>query len=78
MQSRLRRARRRCGGAGAALALALVLALVSALPSASAGSALSTGAAAPAFEGKEFINTEEIGMNDLRGQVIFYEIFRSW
>jgi hypothetical protein len=41
-------------------------------------SALPTGATAPGFEGKEFINTEEVGMNDLRGRVIFLELFRSW
>ena len=36
------------------------------------------GDKAPEFEGKEFINTPEVGMNDLKGQVIFYEIFRTW
>ena len=59
--------------AGTALAALLI-----GLPNAFAGSELPTGAAAPAFEGKEFINTEEISMNDLRGQVVLYEIFRSW
>ena len=33
---------------------------------------------APGFEGKEFINTPEITMKDLKGQVVFYEIFRTW
>jgi hypothetical protein len=39
---------------------------------------LDPGAAMPAFEGKEFINTEEISLPDLRGKIVFYEIFRTW
>ena len=55
----------------------LMIALIG-VPSVFAGSSLPDGAAAPAFEGKEFINTDEISMTDLRGQVVFYEIFRTW
>ena len=36
------------------------------------------GDKAPDFEGKEFINTPEVTLADLKGQVIFYEIFRTW
>ena len=60
--------------AGATLS-ALLLAL--AVPS-FGGSELPEGASAPAFEGKEFINTEEVSMNDFRGRVIFLELFRTW
>lgn len=36
------------------------------------------GDKAPAFEGKEFVNTPDVSLQDLKGQVIFYEIFRTW
>ena len=36
------------------------------------------GDKAPDFEGTEFIHTPEVTMKDLKGQVIFYEIFRTW
>ena len=36
------------------------------------------GDPAPAFEGKEFINTPEVSLRDLKGQVILYEVFRTW
>ena len=36
------------------------------------------GDKAPEFKGTEFINTPEVSMKDLKGQVIFYEIFRTW
>ena len=36
------------------------------------------GDKAPDFEGKEFLNTPDVSMKDLKGQVIFYEIFRTW
>ena len=53
-----------------------VCAVVSLAPHALAG--VGEGDAAPAFEGKEFVNTPAISMKDLRGQVILYEIFRTW
>ena len=59
--------------AGTVLTLALL-----GVPAVFAGSTLPSGAAAPAFEAKEFINTEPVSMMDLRGRVIFYEIFRTW
>ena len=42
-----------------------------------AGSSLPQGAVAPDFEGKEFVNTEEITLKDLRGKVVYYDIFRT-
>ena len=36
------------------------------------------GEKAPAFKGKEFINTPKTSLADLKGQVILYEIFRTW
>ena len=36
------------------------------------------GDKAPAFEGKEFINTPAVSLDDLKGQVVFYEVFRTW
>lgn len=60
------------------LAVGAVLALLLQAAPSFGGSALPEGATAPAFEGKEFINTEEVSMNDLRGRVIFLELFRSW
>ena len=33
---------------------------------------------APPFDGTAFYNTPNITMKDLRGQVILYEIFRTW
>ena len=36
------------------------------------------GDEAPAFEAKEFVNTPKVSMKDLKGRVIFYEIFRTW
>ena len=39
--------------------------------------ALDVGDAAPAFEGKAFVNTEDISLASLKGRAIFYEIFRT-
>ena len=36
------------------------------------------GTKAPDFEGKEFVNGEPCSMRSLRGQVVFFEIFRTW
>lgn len=36
------------------------------------------GDKAPDFDGTEYVNTPEVSMKDLRGQVILYEIFRTW
>jgi hypothetical protein len=36
------------------------------------------GDPAPAFEGKAFINTPKVSLHDLKGQVILYEVFRTW
>lgn len=46
--------------------------------SAPATAAPGVGDMAPAFEGKEFVNTPRVTMADLRGQVLLYEIFRTW
>jgi hypothetical protein len=54
----------------------LLIALLGSSPAASAG--LEPGAVAPAFEGKEFVNTDEVSLERLRGRVILYEIFRTW
>ena len=58
--------------AGMALAAILVLG------SGTARAGLDTGAVAPAFEGKEFVNTPEVSLTQLRGHVILYEVFRTW
>jgi hypothetical protein len=39
---------------------------------------LEPGEVAPAYEGKDYINTPEVGLKQLRGHVILYEIFRTW
>lgn len=54
------------------LGAALVMAL--AVPTLAA----EVGEVAPGFEGSEFINTPELTMKKLKGQVIVYEIFRTW
>ena len=36
------------------------------------------GDKAPEFKGEEFLNTPDVSMKDLKGQVIFYEVFRTW
>jgi hypothetical protein len=58
--------------AGAALATTLAFA------SGTARAALDVGEVAPAFEGKEFVNTEEVTLKKLRGKVVLYEVFRTW
>ena len=55
---------------GSALAVAMCAAPVPA-------QALEPGDMAPAFEGKAFINTEDVSLASLKGRVIFYEIFRT-
>ena len=40
--------------------------------------AAEVGDVAPGFEGSEFINTPDISMKSMKGQVVFYEIFRTW
>ena len=54
------------------------LALVSAALAWAAPVIAGVGDKAPAFEGKEFVNTPDVSLQDLKGQVIFYEIFRTW
>ena len=39
---------------------------------------LREGEKAPAFEGKEFVNSAKCDLKSLRGRVILYEIFRTW
>ena len=39
---------------------------------------LESGAAAPEFEGKEFVNTEPCSFKSLRGHAVLVEIFRTW
>jgi hypothetical protein len=54
----------------------LVLALAAAAAPATAN--LEPGVVAPAFEPKEFVNSEETSLARLRGRVILYEVFRTW
>lgn len=39
---------------------------------------LDIGAKAPAFEGKEFVNTTSVDVQTLAGRVVLLEIFRTW
>ncbi|MHC4821988.1 MAG: hypothetical protein ACYTDX_09750 [Planctomycetota bacterium] len=39
---------------------------------------VSVGDKAPDFSGKEYINTGSTSLKQLQGQVIVYEIFRTW
>lgn len=39
---------------------------------------VSVGDTAPEMEGKEFINSPPITVKGLRGQVLLYDIFRTW
>jgi hypothetical protein len=39
---------------------------------------LGEGESPPEFEGKEFINSKKCDLKSLRGQVVLYEIFRTW
>jgi len=55
-----------------ALGAALIAAL--AVPTLAA----EVGDPAPGFEGKDFVNTPQVSMKELRGRVIFYEVFRTW
>ena len=57
-------------------ALALVLAVSTRTEA--APTPLPEGAKAPDFEGKEFLHGEPCSMRSLRGQVVFFEIFRTW
>jgi len=43
----------------------------------SAQAAPTTGDPAAAFEGKEFFNTEPVSLADLRGRVVFLELFAT-
>jgi len=36
------------------------------------------GDLAPGFQGREFVNTEPVTWEGLRGRVLLYEIFRTW
>ncbi len=40
--------------------------------------AAEVGEPAPGFEGKEFVNAPSLSMKSLRGQIIYYEVFRTW
>jgi hypothetical protein len=39
---------------------------------------LASGEKAPNFAGKEFINSAKCDLKSLRGQVVLYEVFRTW
>ena len=58
------------------LATALLMSSSVLAPPAFAG--VKVGDPAPEMQGKEFINTERIGLKDLLGRVILYDIFRTW
>jgi peroxiredoxin len=60
----------------AAVSLSLVLAGGARVDAASGGPEV--GDKAPDFEGKEFVNGEPCSLKSLRGQVVFFEIFRTW
>jgi hypothetical protein len=53
----------------------LVLAAAAWLASAPAHAKLGEGDVPPAFEGKEFINTEELSLDSLRGSLVLVEVF---
>ena len=42
-----------------------------------AQAAIGVGDAAPDFEGKEFFNTDDVSLRDLRGRVVFFELFST-
>jgi len=57
------------------LAAALVAAGLFAAPS---FAGVSVGDTAPEMQGREFINSPPITVKGLRGQVLLYDIFRTW
>ena len=62
--------RLRTYAAAAAIATAFWLAAPSAL-------AVDVGDLAPDFEGKAFINCEELSLKDLRGRLVLFELFST-
>ncbi|MHC5009816.1 MAG: hypothetical protein ACYTG6_02570 [Planctomycetota bacterium] len=50
-------------------------ALLFAAGSAQAG--IGVGDTAPDFEGKTFFNTDDVSLRDLRGRVVFFELFST-
>lgn len=58
--------------------LATALLMSSSVLAPPAFSGVKVGDPAPEMQGKEFINTERIGLKDLLGRVILYDIFRTW
>ena len=56
----------------------LATACLTVLVAGSARGELSVGTEAPAFEAAECFNTPPLTMQDLAGQVVFLEIFRTW
>ncbi len=60
-----------------ALAAATLLALATA-PAVATPVGVSVGDKAPDFSGREYINTGSTSLKQLQGQVIVYEIFRTW
>jgi hypothetical protein len=57
-----------------ALALASVVGLV---PTAPASAKLGEGDLAPDFEGKDFFNTSPVSLKQLRGRLVFIELFST-
>jgi thiol-disulfide isomerase/thioredoxin len=60
------------------VAAALLLGIAGTARTEAAPTPLAEGAKAPDFEGKEFLHGEPCSMRSLRGQVVFFEIFRTW
>lgn len=56
-------------------AAAAALALFAAAP---AQAGVGQGEKAPAFKGKEFVNTTSVDLQTLAGRVVLLEIFRTW
>lgn len=55
----------------------IALVLVAAAGAAPARAEIAIGAEAPAFEGREFINTPPVKLSDLKGRVVVLELFRT-
>ena len=58
--------------------LIAAVATVTALAASPASGVIETGAKAPRFEGKEFVNTTSVDLQTLQGRVVLLEIFRTW
>jgi hypothetical protein len=57
---------------------ALVLGVAAAFAASEARPDIATGAKAPQFEAKEFVNTSSVDLRSLKGRVVLLEIFRTW